>query len=125
MQNKFNSGTDGVSVSEALAMTRNALEQKSYYDRVMAQNAYDNQMKEFNDIQRLTNEIDSTSTTKEIQDLQARIQAQQGTVASEQAKLTLMANLQAAQDKIIAGQRERAVQRKAFGEQTNSPNIVD
>jgi len=116
MSNKFNAEVDTLGTDEALEMTRNRQNQKAYYDRVMAENAYNNQMKELNDIQTLTNQIDSTTTTKEIQDLQARIQAQQGAVQGEQAKLTLMATLQESQDKILAGQRERAVQRKAIGQ---------
>ncbi|MDC9184887.1 type IV secretion system protein [Escherichia coli] len=46
----------------------------------MAQNAYNNEMAELNNIQELTNQIDSTTDMKQIADLQARIQTAQGAI---------------------------------------------
>ena len=94
----------------------------------MAQNAYNNEMAELNNIQELTNQIDSTTDMKQIADLQARIQTAQGAIQGEQTKLQLMAMLQTSQDKILQEQKQYAQKRfvlGADGEDLSMPNVTE
>lgn len=94
----------------------------------MAQQAYNNQMRELEDIQTLTNQIDTTTSQKEIADLQARISTAQGAIQGEQAKLQLMAILQQSQDKVLQQQQQTAVRRYVIGDQNDSleaPNLTE
>ncbi|XDJ36617.1 MAG: type IV secretion system protein (plasmid) [Burkholderia sp.] len=72
-------------------------------------------MRELNDIQALTDQINKTTTPKQIMDLQARIQTAQGAIQGEQAKLQLMAMAQQAQDKLLKAQQEEALTRYTIG----------
>lgn len=115
MLSEFDSQIEGMEPDEAMAFTKQKMREKGAYDRVMAQTAYNNQMRELEDIQTLTERIDSTTSQKEIADLQARIAASQGAVQGEQAKLQLMAMLQNSQDKMLQQQRSLAAKRWAVG----------
>jgi hypothetical protein len=53
--------------TEALDLVNQRLKEKGAYDRVMAQQAYNNQMRELEDIQTLTNQIDTTTSQKRSQ----------------------------------------------------------
>lgn len=127
MQGVFDSKINNMSRAEALAYANKQLREKGAYDRVMAQKAYNNQMRELEDIKTLTASIDSTTSQKEISDLQARIQTAQGTIQGEQAKLQLMAMLQKSQDKMLEQQKELAVRRYSIGTEADdntAPNIT-
>ncbi|MDU9036981.1 type IV secretion system protein [Pseudomonas corrugata] len=127
MQEAFDSKINNMSRAEALAYANKQLREKGAYDRVMAQKAYNNQMRELEDIQTLTARIDTTTSQKEISDLQARIQTAQGTIQGEQAKLQLMAMLQKSQDKMLDQQKELAVRRYSIGtedDDNTAPNIT-
>ncbi|TES72041.1 MULTISPECIES: type IV secretion system protein [Pseudomonas syringae group] len=127
MQGTFDAKINNMSRPEALDYANKQLREKGAYDRVMAQKAYNNQMRELEDIKTLTSQIDSTTSQKEISDLQARIQTAQGTIQGEQAKLQLMAMLQKSQDKMLEQQKELAVRRYSIGteeDDNTSPNIT-
>ena len=128
MLKEFQSQIDGMNRSEAMSFIKQKLAEKGAYDRVMAQNAYNNEMAELNNIQELTNQIDSTTDMKQIADLQARIQTAQGAIQGEQTKLQLMAMLQTSQDKILQEQKQYAQKRfvlGADGEDLSMPNVTE
>jgi len=100
---------------EAMRFASQQMRLKGAYDRAMAEAAYNNQMQELKDIQTLTNQISSTTSAKEIMDLQARIQTANGAVQGEMAKLQLMSMLQASQDKMLQQQQEQALKRFTIG----------
>lgn len=112
---QFKSQIANMGRGDALKFIQQQLEVKGAYDRQMAQMAYDNQMRELNDMQALTEQIDKTATPKQIMDLQARIQTAQGAIQGEQTKLQLMAMAQQAQDKLLKVQQEEAVLRYTIG----------
>lgn len=125
MQGAFDSKINNMSRADALAYANKQLREKGAYDRVMAQKAYNNQMRELEDIQTLTASIDTTTSQKEISDLQARIQTAQGTIQGEQAKLQLMAMLQKSQDKMLEQQKELAVRRYSIGTEQDDDTSLD
>ncbi|MGP8741417.1 type IV secretion system protein [Pseudomonas aeruginosa] len=128
MLGQFDSEVENMGRSEALDLVNQRLKEKGAYDRVMAQQAYNNQMRELEDIQTLTNQIDTTTSQKEIADLQARISTAQGAIQGEQAKLQLMAILQQSQDKVLQQQQQTAVRRYVIGDQNDSleaPNLTE
>lgn len=112
---QFKSQIANMGRGDALKFIQQQLQTKGAYDRQMVQMAYDNQMRELNDMQELTNQIDKTTTPKQILDLQARIQTAQGAIQGEQTKLQLMAMAQQAQDKLLKVQEEEAVLRYTIG----------
>ncbi|MES3191869.1 type IV secretion system protein [Escherichia coli] len=121
-------GDDKFITTDYLQQCQQKLAEKGAYDRVMAQNAYNNEMAELNNIQELTNQIDSTTDMKQIADLQARIQTAQGAIQGEQTKLQLMAMLQTSQDKILQEQKQYAQKRfvlGADGEDLSMPNVTE
>lgn len=125
--NTIKSKIDGMGRGDALDYANSANESKGATDRAMGEQAYNNEMAELNNIQALTNQIDSTTTPKEIADLQARIQTAQGSIQGEQAKLNLMASLQAAQDKVLQQQQTEAVRRYTIGtssDDNTTPNLT-
>lgn len=126
MLSQFDSQIEGMDPEEAMNFTKARMREKGAYDRVLAQTAYNNQMRELEDIQALTDRIDSTTSQKEIADLQARIGTAQGAIQGEQAKLQLMSMLQSSQDKILQQQRSQAAKRWAVGtgsDDNQSPTI--
>lgn len=128
MLKNFQSQIDGMNRSEAMSFVKEKMSEKGAYDRVMAQKAYDNQMAELNNIQTLTSQIDSTTSMKQISDLQARIQTAQGAIQGEQTKLQLMSMLQKSQDKMLQDQKQYAQKRYVIGADSDDismPNITE
>lgn len=121
---EFDSQIANMSSDEALSFAAEQMRLKGAYDRAMAEAAYNNQMQELKDIQELTNQISSTSSAKEIMDLQARIQTANGAVQGEMAKLQLMAMLQASQDKMLQQQQEQALKRFTIGDGEYTENAA-
>ncbi|EGD4232513.1 type IV secretion system protein [Salmonella enterica subsp. enterica serovar Meleagridis] len=126
MMGQFNAEVDGMSPGEAITYMNKKLAEKGAYDRVIAEKAYNNQMRELSDMQALTKQIKTAPDLKSIADLQARIQTSQGAIQGEQAKLNLMNMLQQSQDKLLRAQKERATRNFVFGtgdDVTASPSI--
>ncbi|PNV26472.1 type IV secretion system protein [Xanthomonas citri] len=117
---QFDSQISNMGRGDALTFIRKQMREKGAYDRVMAENAYNNQMRELQDIEALTRQIDRTTSMKQIADLQARIQTSNGAIQGEQAKLQLMSMLQQSQDRILQSQQEKAVRRYTIGEEGES-----
>jgi len=122
MLGQFRNEIQNMGRGDALQFIRKKLDEKGAYDRVMAQNAYNNQMRELQDIEVLTQRIDQTNSMKQIADLQARIQTAQGAIQGEQAKLQLMSILQQSQDRMLEVQRNEAVRRYTIGNENDSLN---
>ncbi|MBZ5763336.1 hypothetical protein LAV84_27855 [Rhizobium sp. VS19-DR104.2] len=120
MLGRFDDQIANMGRGEALSFIRQQMREKGAYDRVMAETAYNNQMRELQDIEALTRQIDSTTSMKQIADLQARIQTSQGAIQGENAKLQLMAMLRDSQDRMLQSQQQKAVQRYTIGEDGES-----
>jgi len=126
MMGQFDQELASMSRSDALDLVRKRMTEKGAYDRVMAEQAYNNQMRELQDIEALTQQIDSTKSQKEISDLSARIQTASGAIQGEQTKLQLMSILQQSQDKMYQQQQEKAVRRYVIGDDDDTfeaPNL--
>jgi type IV secretion system protein VirB5 len=121
----FQGQINGMGRTDALAFINQKLEEKGATDRAMGMQSYNNEMAELNNIQALTDQIDQTTTPKEIMDLQARIQTAQGSIQGEQAKLRLMAMLQQSQDKLLQQQQALAVQRYTIGTSADDNTTPD
>lgn len=63
----------------------------------------------------LTQSIDATTDPKAIAELQARIAAEQGFIANEQAKLNILAQMQAGQDRIRQQQGREILMNSVYG----------
>ncbi|WP_052654836.1 type IV secretion system protein [Pandoraea oxalativorans] len=124
---QFDSQIRGMGRGDALKFIDQQLHSKGAYDRVMTQQAYDNQMQELNDMQTLTQQIGSATSEKQILDLQARIQTAQGAIHGEQAKLALMAMGQQNQEQLLRQQQAVAQKRYLIGdddEANTTPNLT-
>lgn len=118
---QFDGQIRGMGRLEAVQFISQKLREKGAYDRAMTEQAYNNQMRELNDMQALTNQIGNAGTQKQILDLQARIQTAQGAIHGEQAKLALMAMGQRSQQQLLEKQQSLARKRYLVGED-NEPN---
>ncbi|WP_225776484.1 type IV secretion system protein [Pseudomonas sp. Marseille-Q5115] len=127
MSSKFDDQIAGMDKTEALDFVQKQVKEKGAYDRVMTENAYNNQMRELDDIQTLTEQIDSTTSQKEISDLQARISTAQGAIQAEQTKVNLMSMMQSSQDKILEQQHDTAVERWMIGDvqDNTAPDVTN
>ena len=124
---QFDSQIRGMGRLEAVQFISQKLREKGAYDRAMTEQAYNNQMRELNDMQALTNQIGSAGTEKQILDLQARIQTAQGAIHGEQAKLALMAMGQRSQQQLLEQQESLARKRYVLGddnEPNSAPNLL-
>lgn len=124
---QFDNQIRGMGRGDALKFIDQKLHEKGAYDRAMTEQAYDNQMRELNDMQSLTQQIGQATTQKQIQDLQARIQTAQGAIHGEQAKLQLMAMGQQAQEQILRQQQSIAQKRYLLGDDSEgntAPNLI-
>jgi len=124
---QFDNQIRGMGRGDALKFIDQKLHEKGAYDRAMTEQAYDNQMRELNDMQSLTQQIGQATTQKQIEDLQARIATAQGAIHGEQAKLQLMAMGQQAQEQLLRQQQAIAQKRYLLGDdsETNTaPNLT-
>jgi type IV secretion system protein VirB5 len=124
---QFDNQIRGMGRGDALTFIDQQLHAKGAYDRAMTEQAYDNQMRELNDMQTLTQQIGTATTQKQIEDLQARIATAQGAIHGEQTKLQLMAMGQRAQQQLLEQQRDVAQKRYLIGDPSESnqaPNLI-
>ncbi|SEF11275.1 type IV secretion system protein VirB5 [Burkholderia sp. WP9] len=124
---QFDNQIRGMGRGDALKFIDEKLHEKGAYDRAMTEQAYDNQMRELNDMQSLTQQIGQATTQKQIEDLQARIGTAQGAIHGEQTKLQLMAMGQQAQERLLRQQQAIAQKRYLLGDdsETNTaPNLT-
>lgn len=122
MMGRFKAKIANMTPTQALDYVQRQRQQKGAYDRVMTQKVYDDQQRDLSNLQRLTSQIDSASSLKDISDLQARISTAQGTIQAEQQKLQAMAMLQKAQDKILQAQQEQVDNKYLYGNGLNDGN---
>ncbi|TXC85486.1 type IV secretion system protein [Paraburkholderia azotifigens] len=122
---QFDNQIRGMGRGDALKFIDQQLHAKGAYDRAMTEQAYDNQMRELNDMQTLTQQIGQATTQKQIEDLQARIQTAQGAIHGEQAKLQLMAMGQQAQEQLLRQQQAIAQKRYLLGDDSETNTAPD
>lgn len=104
----------------------NIMQQQSQvaaYNKAMGESAYQSTIQRLNDLQGLTNSIDSETTPKQIMDLQARIQGEQAAIQNEQTKVQLMSMLQQAQQGQIDAEKTALEQRILNPSNTAIPSI--
>lgn len=106
---------DGMGRTDAMTYANSVSELKGATDRAVIETSYNNEMAELNNIQTLTNQIDSSTSAKDIADLQARIATARGAIAAESTKIAQLQAMMTAQDKILAEQKTEAVRRYAIG----------
>ena len=82
----------------------------------MAQQAYNGINQTWENLRKISGEIDSVGTEKESLDLQNRLQAASGQVQTQVAQVQLMQMLQNAQTKLLEAQKEQAAPQYALGE---------
>lgn len=78
---------------------------KSAQDKAFASGAYMAAQRRLDNIQALMGQIDNATDSKQIQDLQVRMQAEQAMIQNEQTKLTMFKMMADAEDKLIAQQK--------------------
>lgn len=78
---------------------------KSAQDKAFASDAYMAAQRRLDNIQALMGQIDNATDSKQIQDLQVRMQAEQAMIQNEQTKLTMFKMMADAEDKLIAQQK--------------------
>ena len=72
----------------------------------MGEEAYDATIARLTNLEGLAAQIDSQTDSKQILDLQARIQTEQGAIQNEQTKLQLMSMLQQSEQGLIEAQKD-------------------
>lgn len=78
---------------------------KPAQDKAFASDAYTAAQRRLDNIQALMGQIDNATDSKQIQDLQVRMQAEQAMIQNEQTKLTMFKMMADAEDKLIAQQK--------------------
>ncbi|WP_230974032.1 P-type DNA transfer protein VirB5 [Burkholderia territorii] len=86
---------------------------KPYQDKAFGLQAYQTELEELNQIQRLAQQINATQDPKGIAELQARIQTESTVVGNEMTKLQLFRMLADTEDKLVAEQRSERVLSRA------------
>lgn len=113
------------STSSAQAAIVARQSQKAAYDKAMGEEGYADTIQRLNNVQSLMQEIDASSSPKQIMDLQARIAGEQAAIQNEQTKLQLMGMLQKNEDALIETQKDN-VSAKVFNSgNTAVPNLGD
>ena len=92
-------------------------------DKATGLRAYDGAKARLTQIQSLMGQINGTSDPKAIAELQARIQAEQAAIDNEATKLQMVAMLQQAEQRLIAGQRQDTNLRLLSSTNTAMPEI--
>lgn len=86
---------------------------KPFQDKAFGTQAYQTELQELNQIQRLMQQIDATQDPKGVAELQARIQTESAAVGNEMTKLQLFRMLADAEDRLIVEQNEELVMSRA------------
>lgn len=107
----FGLDTAGMDESSAVFRLWENSRSQNALDRVLGEKALARASARFKDIQELLDKVNDAPDDKDIQDLQARIGAEQAMLANEQSKLSMLEFLSGTQQKIEAQQaREISVQ---------------
>jgi len=98
-------------VTATNANTQEALTERSFrstaVETSLARNSYQGGIQRLNSIQGLIAKINQTKDPKAIQDLQARIQAEQAIISNESTKLQMLAKANEAERQMIAEKRQQ------------------
>lgn len=116
LQNTFSGRINGMNNLDGLSYSLRQLSNKGATDRVMGETLYNDNYRQLDNVNTLTQEINSTQSLKESSDLHARITAQQAEIAAQDQKIRIMDMQQRAQDRLLEEQRRLAVQKYALGD---------
>ncbi len=97
---------------------------KPFQDKAFGIQAYQSELEELEQIQRLMQQIDATQDAKGIAELQARIQTESTAVANEMTKLQLFRMLADTEDRLIAEQQQELVLKRAGNTQRLQDQMV-
>ncbi|MFX1716180.1 P-type DNA transfer protein VirB5 [Paraburkholderia sp. A1RO-5L] len=97
---------------------------KPFQDKAFGIQAYQSELQELEQIQRLMQQIDATQDAKGIAELQARIQTESTAVANEMTKLQLFRMLADTEDRLIAEQQQELVLKRAGNTQRLQDQMV-
>jgi type IV secretion system protein VirB5 len=86
---------------------------KPFQDKAFTTQAYQTRLQELDQIEGLMRQINVTQDQKGIGELQARIQIENAAVANEMTKLQLFRMLAEAEDRLITGQQQELVLKRA------------
>lgn len=82
----------------------------------MLQDVYDKNQRQLDEMQQLSGRIETADTQREVQDLQARIQASQGAVEANNMRLNNMTMLRQAEQDLLEEESYEAFHRRATGD---------
>jgi type IV secretion system protein VirB5 len=97
--------TGSVSSAQAAIVARQS--QKTVTDQAIGQAGYAATTQRLNEIEAMTQQINASSSPKEIMDLHARIASEQAAIQNEQTKLQLASMLQRNEDALIERQKDQ------------------
>lgn len=100
--------------SQVGKMFKNSQNQNAVF-RILGEQGYTAMNQRIQQLSGLKNRIDSATDPKAIADLQARIGAEQGFIANEQAKLNVIAQMQQAQERIRQQQGREVIMKSTRG----------
>ncbi|WP_175152670.1 P-type DNA transfer protein VirB5 [Paraburkholderia ultramafica] len=95
------------SVSSAQAAIVARQNRKAITDQAIGQAGYAAATQRLNDIEAMTQQINASTSPKQIMDLQARIASEQSAIQNEQTKLQLATMLQRNEDALIERQKDQ------------------
>lgn len=114
-------------ISGTSAATQDALNERylktAAAEKAVALNTYQGAQERLNNINDLIAKIDTAKDPKEIQDLQARIAAEQALVQNETTKLQMVSQLAAAEQKLVDDQRRQMNRDILNPDNTGMPEI--
>jgi type IV secretion system protein VirB5 len=99
-------GISGSTLSAQASIVNREI-QKAAADKAMGQAAYTAATQRLTNLQGLTQQIDMSSSPKQVMDLQARIASEQAAIQNEQTKLQLMGMLQRNETALIEQQKDQ------------------
>lgn len=92
-------------------------------NKAMGQKAYEGAAKRFEQLDELMDEISKTEDQKAIQELQARIAAEQAAIQNELHKANLVAQLAEAEEALVELQKDEAVRQEFDSTRKGMPGI--
>lgn len=101
---------------EASRVIRQRQREQQAAQLVMLQDVYENNQRQLEEMRQLSARIETADTQRQVQDLQARIQASQGAVESNNMRLNNMTMLREAEQELLEEESYEAFHRRATGE---------
>lgn len=102
--------------SEASRVIHERQREQQAAQLAMLQDVYEKNQRQLDEMRQLSNRIETADTQREVQDLQARIQASQGAVEANNMRLNNMTMLRQAEQDLLEEESYEAFHRRATGE---------